>query len=383
MPEIELIIKTSKLCNLRCTYCYETPELANKARMSLEDIRRMFLHLRSYIWSRSVRDYRLRLLWHGGEPFAQPISYWEAILKLEEEVFGKRFRKRAITNDVQSNLTLITEKHLPILRQMRVGFSYDVLNDFRVNAAGRPTDDLVRRKIEWLQKEGIPIGGIAVVSKANVDHPDEVAGFFVEKGIPFRALQIYHDMDKFEAIRNVAVPFERYLQFLMNLSKIPTVQTLLEAGRCPIEPFAEAKRTYSTWKRGGKASLAEEECFVREWALGVNTNGDIYSPGDMYNEEYRYGNIFRQSLDEVLVSVGRGRRIKRSKERMKEICFNCPFFRHGCFGTFVSHATREEYRGFQRVGCCFNSYVARRFMEQEAGDVSSSPKIVREATLTC
>jgi len=31
-------MKLSKLCNLRCTYCYEYEELAQKARMPLEGI---------------------------------------------------------------------------------------------------------------------------------------------------------------------------------------------------------------------------------------------------------------------------------------------------------------------------------------------------------
>jgi len=32
------VMKVSKLCNLRCTYCYEYDELANRERMSLDQL---------------------------------------------------------------------------------------------------------------------------------------------------------------------------------------------------------------------------------------------------------------------------------------------------------------------------------------------------------
>ncbi|HRD75742.1 MAG TPA: hypothetical protein PK264_07380 [Hyphomicrobiaceae bacterium] len=42
----QIVVKISKYCNLRCTYCYEFKDLANKARMSLDKIDRMFATMR-------------------------------------------------------------------------------------------------------------------------------------------------------------------------------------------------------------------------------------------------------------------------------------------------------------------------------------------------
>jgi uncharacterized protein len=145
---IGLIVKVSKFCNLRCTYCYETPWLADKARMSLEDIEKMFVHIRDYLWrqSRKPKDHLIDFYWHGGEPLAQPIEYWEEIIALQDRLFGRRFRKKSIINSLQSNLTLVTRKHLPLFRgKYRLGFSYDVSNDFRVNAGGQPTESVVEK----------------------------------------------------------------------------------------------------------------------------------------------------------------------------------------------------------------------------------------------
>src|SRR5437870_638608 len=121
---IGLIVKASKLCNLRCTYCYETPELANRQRMAPESVEQMFTHIREFLkgWEKTSENHQLDFIWHGGEPFAQPISYWNAILRKQDKVFGAS-KNVAIVNNVQSNLTLLTEDHLPLLRHFRLGFS--------------------------------------------------------------------------------------------------------------------------------------------------------------------------------------------------------------------------------------------------------------------
>jgi len=62
---VEWVVKISKLCNLRCTYCYEFPFLGNPERMSLHDLFRMFQHIADYY---SDNPKRMDFVWHGGEP---------------------------------------------------------------------------------------------------------------------------------------------------------------------------------------------------------------------------------------------------------------------------------------------------------------------------
>ena len=40
------VIKASKLCNLRCRYCYEWDELGDPARLSLSDWAKIFRAIR-------------------------------------------------------------------------------------------------------------------------------------------------------------------------------------------------------------------------------------------------------------------------------------------------------------------------------------------------
>jgi uncharacterized protein len=355
-----MVLKVSKLCNLRCGYCYEMPELANKERMSLLDIQKLFRHVRDYVWQwgKKPSDHVLQFIWHGGEPFAQPLSYWQDIAALQRRVFGARFQKGAIVNSVQTNLTLVTKEHLPLLRDFfRVGFSYDVINDRRVNVAGKPTGETVKKKVEWLLSQEIPMGAVAVISKSNVDRPREVAQYFIERHISFRALHLFYALDSLEGAREAAVEFESSLQFFRALYEMPDVRESMK--HITVEPLSEARNVLEGSRQQRRRSPARELCGELEWALGVNTNGDVYSHGDMYNPEFRYGNVFSQTFEEFLSSEGRKRRVQKSNERIGKVCTSCPFFRTGCWGKFVSHATPEEYRDFERLGMCHYSWLAR------------------------
>lgn len=373
---IVLIVKASKLCNLRCTYCYETPELANKARISPENIERMFIQLRDFIPQpgEGGPPHKLTFIWHGGEPFAQPISYWQDIIHLENKVFGEEFKKKSITNEIQSNLTLITPKHLPLIREnFELGFSYDVINDLRITAGEQKTGNLVRKKIDWLISEGISLGGVAVISKINVDSPKTVADYFIEKGLSFRLLNIYQSLDDFSQLRVSAAPIDSFLKFLKDLYDLPGIRESLKGGLIGIEPFSEARKIIQRSLGLSHPIMSDEYCEEREWAIAVNTNGDVYSTGNMYYPELSYGNIFAQSIEQILSSETRKKRIEKTQGRFKEVCRHCPFFQKGCDGSLVSHATLEDYREFKRLGGCYHHFISKMILPDIISEIDKSP----------
>ncbi len=371
--KISFIVKVSKLCNLRCTYCYETPELANRERMSLDNIERMFVHMRDYLhdWGGEAESHELEFIWHGGEPFAQPIDYWEHILALQGSVFGEEFQRNSIVNTIQSNLTLLKEKHLPLLRHFALGFSFDVINDLRVDTRGNPTAELVRQKVEWLMAQKVPLAGIAVISKSNLKYPQAIADYFISRGLAFRVLDIYQAIDTLQPTREAAASFAQYQKFFKALYRLPEVQEALEQG-LNIEPLTTARSLLEQWQQGYSSPLSDEARMHREWALAVNTNGDVYSPGDCYDEGLKYGNIFAQPLDDILFfSEGREQRIERSKQRCESICSNCFLYRKACEGVYVSHATPESARDYRRYKGCHYGLLAKWLRETSPAETAA------------
>lgn len=358
--KIRWIVKISKLCNLRCRYCYETDELADPSRMSLEQITIMFRHISDYVheWGAADQTHHLQFIWHGGEPFAQPLPYWENIFRLQHETLTAPHSNLVISNSVQSNLTLLTEKHLPLLRTLNLGFSYDVINHARLTTGGSSTDHLVREKISWLVSEKIPLGGIAVISTHNISCPEQIASFFLAYQIPFRALNIYQGKDVVAGAQALAVSFQRYVEFFKMLGSLPEVRQSLAKG-LQIEPLWTAEKVAIGWYNQEHSPCSLEEASHQDPYLAVNTNGDVYSPGDCYNPIYRYGNIFSQPLRHLLFfSEGRAKRIQRTRQRFEVICQRCSLFRKPCDGGFVSHATPEEMQEFENAGTCYYGLLA-------------------------
>src|SRR5690242_13861051 len=79
------VIKLSKLCNMRCSYCYEWNELDNPARMSPELWRRTIRAAIEYNTRRIAAGQALEktpvlIVMHGGEPLALPAAYLQQIL---------------------------------------------------------------------------------------------------------------------------------------------------------------------------------------------------------------------------------------------------------------------------------------------------------------
>lgn len=151
--------------------------------------------------------------WHGGEPFAQPISYWRAILEEQRAEFAGTEESIHILNAVQSNLTLIRAEHLPLLEQFRLGFSFDVFNSLRVNAGGKSTDERVRKAISWLSEAGVPLAGIVVVTPANLNYAAEVADFFINRWMPFRFIHLDEGLEHLPQVWALRIPFAKYLDF--------------------------------------------------------------------------------------------------------------------------------------------------------------------------
>src|SRR5262245_33030891 len=187
---LQFVVKISKFCNLRCTYCYEYAELGLKHRMSLEQIAAMFKHCAHYAQANGLED--VSFVWHGGEPFLVPLEVYEAIGELQRQIFGDRIKYE---NYVQTNLTVLTDKHLEFLKSKRffagMGVSFDVYGDQRVDIKGREKREIVLKNIERLLEAGIEFGAIAVLARNTLPHARAIYRFFDTLGVPFRFLPFY------------------------------------------------------------------------------------------------------------------------------------------------------------------------------------------------
>jgi len=157
-----LILKATRLCNLRCTYCNswrsgpgQVMDFGTLATLMRETLLTPGLH-------------KLQIVWHGGEVTLLPKEYVKKALWLQE-----RFRSATVTVDncIQTNGTLLTPDWVDFLAAHRisVGVSVDAspaIHDLRrLTKAGRGTWSATLQGIENLRKANIPFGVLAVVDE--------------------------------------------------------------------------------------------------------------------------------------------------------------------------------------------------------------------------
>jgi uncharacterized protein len=162
---VTLIIKGTRLCNLRCTYCHDwrqgpdqTMKFAILARMTAS------------VLGDPTHD-KVSFIWHGGETTILPISFYEKAMLLQH-----RFRRpgQEIQNMLQTNGTRITREWAQFFREndIGIGISIDgppeIHNQYRIYADGRGSWDAVVQGIRLLDEFEIPYSVLMVIDEGAI-----------------------------------------------------------------------------------------------------------------------------------------------------------------------------------------------------------------------
>lgn len=343
---VEIVMKISKYCNLRCSYCYELSELNQKRRMSLTLIENIFRNVRDSLDDETPVDF----IWHGGEPLLVPLEYYFAIDDLQRKVFGAR----SVTNALQTNLTVLTSKHVEFLRSRRffstISVSCDVYGSHRVDLAGRDSTSVVLRNFERLRSEGIEVGAIAVLTRGTLPFVREIFRFFDQLQTHCRFLPFYrHDNEGQSA--DHAISFDEYLNAMLEI-----FDAWLRSKSAPqVDPLMDYISYAATHLNGG---VTETPSTSNGVVLVVDTDGDTWGQEAAYVSGREYGNLSRQSLSHLLASKARHVDIGRTERNAENHCRNCSY-RGCCPGDFVSGITLDQQGELDRFGCPVRSFLDR------------------------
>lgn len=157
---LNLIIKTTRKCNLRCSYCHDwrargrpmgLPVLANLTAKALQ-----------------AKDQRVvNFIWHGGEPMLLGMEYFRRALALQKEFIEPG---QYVINSIQTNGTLLTDEWCDFLARNRftLGISIDgprQIHDLnRTYADGRSSYDRVRDSIAMARRHDLNFGVLLVLN---------------------------------------------------------------------------------------------------------------------------------------------------------------------------------------------------------------------------
>jgi uncharacterized protein len=331
---IQFVVKVSKHCNLRCRYCYEFEDLADKRRVSAENLERMYRHIAG--WYRGLEpSTRRELVRHGGEPMVLPPEYNWSTLEAQRRIMGEGFPQR---NVVQTNLTVLDDARMELLKDGfdGVGVSIDLFGELRVNAGGKDSLPKTLKNLDRLKAERVDFGAITVVSKANVDRIEKIIQFFHRLKVnSLRLLPLfdgaYSDQHQGYEISHEEVldAFKRAFEQLLALDSPLRVE--------PIQRMI--KQITHHYVQDAPLSIYDKRAW--EPVLIVDTDGSVYSYGESL-PGFSHGNLFESPMQDCILSPGHIAACEKAEARMRATCHKCRFFKSCDGGPMADEAGRHR-----------------------------------------
>ncbi|WP_165953152.1 radical SAM protein [Pedobacter changchengzhani] len=331
---IQLVIKLTKLCNLRCKYCYEYPYLGDKRKIELTDIEKMFQNILPSVVEHSIS--KVEFVFHGGEPFLLSASYYRSIFEMQQRIFGQA--GILFQNVVQTNLINLKPEHVQLIKDdviSGVGVSIDLFGEERVNQSGKSMDHRTLANMDILAKENIFVSVISVLSGKTAPFYKEMFAFFDKCNTTWRLLPIdltgyegQHDDNLLTAVKLVKILKDLFDQWIQSESAIK-FEPINEYMDIAIS-FLNSNETLHKFSKETDDSL-----FI------INTNGQVFCEADAYNDLFAYGNIFTTPFSALLSSSARKRAIERANLITGSVCNDCMYYGH-CSGFRMAESTTEK-----------------------------------------
>ncbi|WP_044123378.1 anaerobic sulfatase-maturation protein [Hallella bergensis] len=321
-------------CNMACDYCYYLEKSMLYAQvprhvMSEELLERF---TKEYIESQTMNQ--VLFTWHGGETMMRPVSFYRKAIE-----FQKRYANgRQIDNVIQTNGTLLTDEWCEFLKENRwlVGISIDGPQEFhdeyRSTRTGKPTWTKVMQGIRLLKKHGVEWNAMAVVNDFNADYPLEFYNFFKENGCTYLQFapiverlvehadgrHLAHMKDGADApLADFSVTAEQWGTFLCSIFD---EWVRHDVGKTYVQLF---DATLANW-----VGVAPGVCILAKecgHAGVMEFNGDIYSCDHFVFPEYKLGNIYQQSIIEMLYGEQQSRFSMLKHQSLPRQCKECEF----------------------------------------------------------
>lgn len=356
IDRLEFVVKLSKYCNLRCSYCYEFGDLHKKERMDLGQIQKMFLNILAHALEYNVEF--VEFVWHGGEPFLFKPAFFREIGRSQRSIFGT---KVTVTNTVQTNLTVLSGDMLSFLAERSffdgIGVSFDPYRSQRVDTRGKLRTETVTRNMQTLIDQRIPFGVITVIARDNLEVVSDTFDFFDTLNIGHRFLPYYKSANP-EQARVHSITYDEIL-----LSYIQIADAWLISANAPQtypvgEYMAYAQRSVA------RAIPRQFDYEQEEFSFIVDVDGGAWGVMGAYEPAAKYGNLFDQDFTDILAANSRQVLKDEIRRRTVTHCGSCQYY-GACPGKYVAQATLAEREMIDTRGCIIKDVIAHILLRCE------------------
>ena len=180
-----VVVQSTSLCNLDCSYCY----LPDRQKKRVFDLDLVPLLIQRILESPYAGP-EFALVWHAGEPLTLPTRWYdEATRRLHRSLADHGAQGLDFHQHVQTNATLINDAWCDCFRRNRivVGISVDgpeeIHDSHRRFRNGRGSHLQAMRGIEALHRNEVPFHCISVLTEDAMEQPERMYRFFRDNGI--------------------------------------------------------------------------------------------------------------------------------------------------------------------------------------------------------
>lgn len=324
-PNLEAIIMPVMTCNLACDYCYVTEKY--RGVMDLALAKSVIRQIVAY----NDPTVPTRVYWHGAEPLLAGIDFYREICAWSREEYGVD----AVQHHIQTNGTLLNDEwyDLFIQEHVTVGVSLDgpkeIHDAHRKSLAGKGTFDIVFNNIMAARKKKLYFDALCVITRESLGREDEIFDFFYENRIDFGFEPIVPETE--QMFKDLSITPYEYAQVVIKLFDRWFFQEERKL-RMVVPPYHYLKAILG----GGNSYCNFSENCTRHY-LTISPDGTAHSCILFAGRpEYAFGNIAKDSLEEILRSPVRQKMLLYRASQIEK-CKNCRWL-SVCHGGCPHHA---------------------------------------------
>lgn len=269
---INILIKPTDACNLRCIYCYHADYEYGTEIMPIQ--------LFEELLEKCVGVYQtVRIIWHGGEPLIVGRPFFEQIVQVENNI--KRKTGICITNAIQTNGTLLTPEIYKFLK--REGFTFGFSFDGNSNENTRGLSTKTEEAFDLVRNDNQKVSTIKVLLNDDLNRIIEVYRFYRDNELNVRLNPIFHCALVDE--KGLSYSVQAYCDAMKRL-----FEYYIHDSKCNIrvDPF---ESYFSLMCKGdGFHRICNHASCLGQF-LCMNSRGDIYPCSRNFPEDFCLGNI--------------------------------------------------------------------------------------------
>ncbi len=341
-----VIVKATRLCNLRCTYCRSWAEGPNQV-MSFKILARAMKEIISLPNAKKIH-----IVWHGGEVTLLNPKFFIKMMWMQEHF---RSVGQQVENGIQTNAVDLSDEWVEFIKAYKIGVGVSLdgppeINDTRrVDVEGKATSERVLAGIKKLGDAGIKTGALVVVDK-------EVKNLGAKRLVEYMLESGLHGIDLLNVLpeNNIGstkvigkyLPYPEFVEFLIEVCdewwphrdkfKVTGMQNLIDRLK---------------GQQNDLNCLFEGDCMGKYVTL--EANGDI-GACDKYigHPSYIFGNVMESHLGDILSESKNLSDFRREMKKVPDKMGCCEYFsvcKGGCIhDQLLNKRFSKDYQG----SCC-------------------------------